>query len=170
VRGRERLCEDVGHDVIDLADEVCPARQHEALGSSEPGSRQQIAVEIPGDVPDAVASPQDWTEVPFPQPADVAERDRRVRSWRRRRRASDDLWDRRPAARGQRVMDQDQRPSRLKQVESQPIAASLGISQALVMCDKTNVASRRVIEASGGRPLDATDQKLRYWVPTARSR
>jgi len=51
-----------------------------------------------------------------------------------------------------------------------PIAASLGISRALVMCDKTNVASRRVIEANGGRPLDATERKLRYWVPTTRSR
>jgi predicted acetyltransferase len=51
-----------------------------------------------------------------------------------------------------------------------PIAASLRISQALVMCDKTNAASRRVIEANGGCPLDATERKLRYWVPTTRSR
>jgi predicted acetyltransferase len=50
-----------------------------------------------------------------------------------------------------------------------PIAASLGISRALVMCDKTNVASRRVIEANGGCPQDATDRKLRYWVPTTRT-
>jgi predicted acetyltransferase len=48
-----------------------------------------------------------------------------------------------------------------------PIAKSLGISQALVMCDKTNVASRRVIEANGGQLIDLTDQKRRYWVPTA---
>lgn len=51
-----------------------------------------------------------------------------------------------------------------------PIAASLGIFRALVICDITNVASRRVIEANGGRPLDATERKLRYWVPTTRSR
>jgi predicted acetyltransferase len=51
-----------------------------------------------------------------------------------------------------------------------PIAASLGISRALVMCDKTNTASRRVIEANGGTPLEATDRKLRYWVPTSRTR
>jgi len=51
-----------------------------------------------------------------------------------------------------------------------PIAASLGIPRALVMCDKTNVASRRVIETNGGRRLDATERKLRYWVPTGSSR
>ncbi|KAB8196386.1 GNAT family N-acetyltransferase [Nonomuraea phyllanthi] len=50
-----------------------------------------------------------------------------------------------------------------------PIARSLGISQALVMCDKSNVASRRVIEANGGQLIDITEHKRRYWVPTARS-
>lgn len=44
-----------------------------------------------------------------------------------------------------------------------PIAASLGISQALVMCDTTNAASKRVIEVNGGRLLDITKHKLRYW-------
>jgi predicted acetyltransferase len=49
-----------------------------------------------------------------------------------------------------------------------PIARSLGISQALVMCDRTNIASQRVIEAGGGRLLDITERKLRYWVPTTK--
>jgi predicted acetyltransferase len=47
-----------------------------------------------------------------------------------------------------------------------PIARSLGITEALVMCDRTNVASRRVIEANGGRLIDITEHKRRYWVPT----
>jgi len=38
-------------------------------------------------------------------------------------------------------------------------------SPALVMCDQTNVASRRVTEANGGCPLDATERKYRYRVP-----
>ncbi|MGP3920008.1 GNAT family N-acetyltransferase [Nonomuraea sp. 10N515B] len=50
-----------------------------------------------------------------------------------------------------------------------PIARSLGISQALVMCDTTNIASQRVIEANGGQLLDITEQKRRYWVPITRS-
>ena len=33
-----------------------------------------------------------------------------------------------------------------------PIAQALGIDEALLTCDETNVASRRVIEANGGRP------------------
>ncbi|MFC4111724.1 GNAT family N-acetyltransferase [Nonomuraea zeae] len=48
-----------------------------------------------------------------------------------------------------------------------PIALKLGISQALVMCDLTNAASRRVIETNGGQLLDVTARKRRYWVPTA---
>ncbi|MFC6081362.1 GNAT family N-acetyltransferase [Sphaerisporangium aureirubrum] len=47
-----------------------------------------------------------------------------------------------------------------------PIARSLGLSRALVMCDRTNTASRRVIEANGGELLDITARKRRYWVPT----
>jgi predicted acetyltransferase len=50
-----------------------------------------------------------------------------------------------------------------------PVARSLGISQAMVMCDKTNIASQRVIEAGGGRLLDITERKRRYWVPTTKS-
>ncbi|SDK85020.1 Predicted acetyltransferase [Nonomuraea maritima] len=49
-----------------------------------------------------------------------------------------------------------------------PIARSMGISEALVMCDKTNTASRKVIEANGGQLLDVTEHKRRYWVPLRR--
>jgi predicted acetyltransferase len=49
-----------------------------------------------------------------------------------------------------------------------PVAAALGIDPALVTCDLDNTASRRVIEANGGR-LDGTGEgKLRFWVPTGR--
>ncbi|MGR6968036.1 GNAT family N-acetyltransferase [Streptomyces cynarae] len=48
-----------------------------------------------------------------------------------------------------------------------PIAASLGITEALLTCDDTNTASQRVIEANGGRFIDTVGQKLRYWVPTS---
>jgi predicted acetyltransferase len=47
-----------------------------------------------------------------------------------------------------------------------PVARSLGISEALVMCDRTNIASQRAIEANGGRLWDITEEKRRYWVPT----
>lgn len=47
-----------------------------------------------------------------------------------------------------------------------PVAAALGIDPALVTCDATNVASRRVIERNGGMFSDQRDAKLRYWVPT----
>jgi predicted acetyltransferase len=47
-----------------------------------------------------------------------------------------------------------------------PVAASLGIDPALVTCDPDNTASRRVIEANGGRFEEAGDGKLRFWVPT----
>ncbi|QYC42183.1 Acetyltransferase (GNAT) family protein [Nonomuraea coxensis DSM 45129] len=50
-----------------------------------------------------------------------------------------------------------------------PIARALGIGEALVMCDLSNVASRRVIEANGGRLIDVTERKRRYRVPTAPS-
>jgi predicted acetyltransferase len=46
-----------------------------------------------------------------------------------------------------------------------PVAASLGISEALLTCDETNVASQKVIEANGGRLIDILQGKLRYWVP-----
>jgi predicted acetyltransferase len=48
-----------------------------------------------------------------------------------------------------------------------PMAAEMGINPALVTCDDTNVASRRVIEANGGVPIAPSGAKLRYWVPTA---
>ncbi len=47
-----------------------------------------------------------------------------------------------------------------------PVAASLGIDPALVTCDVDNTASRRVIEANGGRLDDTRNGKLRFWVPT----
>jgi predicted acetyltransferase len=49
-----------------------------------------------------------------------------------------------------------------------PVAARLGIDPALVTCDDTNIASRKVIEANGGILEDQRGVKLRYWVPTAR--
>ncbi|MFI9597458.1 GNAT family N-acetyltransferase [Nonomuraea sp. NPDC052265] len=47
-----------------------------------------------------------------------------------------------------------------------PIARRLDIDRALVLCDRTNAASQRVIEANGGRLLDVTERKRRYRVPT----
>jgi predicted acetyltransferase len=47
-----------------------------------------------------------------------------------------------------------------------PVARALGIDPVLVTCDVDNVASRRVIEANGGRLEDQRGVKLRYWVPT----
>ncbi|HZG07245.1 MAG TPA: GNAT family N-acetyltransferase [Streptomyces sp.] len=47
-----------------------------------------------------------------------------------------------------------------------PVARSLGIDPALITCDDTNIASRKVIEACGGVFEDRRGVKLRYWVPT----
>lgn len=47
-----------------------------------------------------------------------------------------------------------------------PVARSLGIESALLTCDVTNVASRKVIEACGGVYEDERDGLLRFWVPT----
>ncbi len=47
-----------------------------------------------------------------------------------------------------------------------PIAHGLGIDPALLTCDDTNVASRRVIEGAGGRFEDQRGHKLRFWLPT----
>lgn len=47
-----------------------------------------------------------------------------------------------------------------------PVARSIGIESALVTCDTTNVASRRVIESCGGQLDDQRSGKLRFWVPT----
>ena len=49
-----------------------------------------------------------------------------------------------------------------------PVAAALSIDPALVTCDDTNVASRKVIEANGGVLEDQRGVKLRYWIPTGR--
>jgi len=48
-----------------------------------------------------------------------------------------------------------------------PVARRLGIDYALLTCDDTNGASRRVIEANGGVLEDQRGEKLRYWVPTS---
>jgi predicted acetyltransferase len=48
-----------------------------------------------------------------------------------------------------------------------PIAARLGIDQALVTCNVTNLGSRRVIENNAGVLLDEQQGTLRYLVPTA---
>jgi predicted acetyltransferase len=47
-----------------------------------------------------------------------------------------------------------------------PHVRALGIDPALLTCDDTNVASRRVIEAAGGEFEDQRGGKLRYWVAT----
>jgi predicted acetyltransferase len=47
-----------------------------------------------------------------------------------------------------------------------PVARELGIDDVLVTCDLDNVASRKVIEANGGRFDDERDGKLRFWVVT----
>ncbi|MEU4115198.1 GNAT family N-acetyltransferase [Kitasatospora sp. NPDC028055] len=47
-----------------------------------------------------------------------------------------------------------------------PVAAELGVTDALLTCDETNTASRRVIEANGGRLTATEGSKLRYLVPT----
>lgn len=47
-----------------------------------------------------------------------------------------------------------------------PIAAGLGIPNALITCDYDNVGSRKVIEACGGVFEDRRADKLRYWLPT----
>jgi predicted acetyltransferase len=47
-----------------------------------------------------------------------------------------------------------------------PIAAGLGIDPALVTCDVDNVGLRKVVERNGGHLWQASDAKLRFWVPT----
>jgi len=47
-----------------------------------------------------------------------------------------------------------------------PVAAGLGIDQALVTCDHDNLGSLKVIEACGGVFEDRRADKLRYWVLT----
>jgi len=48
-----------------------------------------------------------------------------------------------------------------------PHAHRLDIDPALVTCDVDNLASVRVIEASGGLLEDVRGGKRRYWVPTS---
>lgn len=47
-----------------------------------------------------------------------------------------------------------------------PHARALGIRHALLTCDPTNTASRKVIEAHGGVLTDHDEHILRFWVPT----
>ena len=47
-----------------------------------------------------------------------------------------------------------------------PHVHALGIDPALVTCDDTNIASRKVIEAAGGELEDQRGVKLRFWIPT----
>jgi predicted acetyltransferase len=49
-----------------------------------------------------------------------------------------------------------------------PVANRLGIDPALLTCDVSNLASRKVIEAAGGVLEDRRGEKLRFWVPTSR--
>ena len=49
---------------------------------------------------------------------------------------------------------------------ARPIAHSFGINPALLTCEVSNVASRRVIESNGGVYENEIDGKLRFWVPT----
>lgn len=48
-----------------------------------------------------------------------------------------------------------------------PRVHALGIDPALLTCDDTNVASRKVIEAAGGVFEGQRAEKLRFWLPTA---
>lgn len=47
-----------------------------------------------------------------------------------------------------------------------PHVNALGVDPALLTCDDTNLASRKVIEAAGGVLEDQRKNKLRFWVPT----
>jgi len=51
-----------------------------------------------------------------------------------------------------------------------PVAAELGIDPALITCDAANAASRRVIEANGGRYAGRDGTELHFWVPTVEPR
>ena len=48
-----------------------------------------------------------------------------------------------------------------------PVAASLGITRALVTCDEENFASRGTIEANHGALEDVRGGTRRYWIDTA---
>jgi predicted acetyltransferase len=47
-----------------------------------------------------------------------------------------------------------------------PLARSLGIADALLTCLNTNIGSRRVIEANGGRFIGMSGPKRRYLIAT----
>jgi predicted acetyltransferase len=47
-----------------------------------------------------------------------------------------------------------------------PAMRNLGIRTALVTCDVTNTASRKVIECCGGDLEDQRGEKLRFWLTT----
>jgi predicted acetyltransferase len=47
-----------------------------------------------------------------------------------------------------------------------PLARGLGIGDVLLTCQVDNAASRKVIEANGGRLDDERAGKLRFWVAT----
>ncbi|MFF7946875.1 GNAT family N-acetyltransferase [Streptomyces griseorubiginosus] len=47
-----------------------------------------------------------------------------------------------------------------------PVCRRLGIERALITCDVTNTASRKVIEANGGEFEDRRGVKLRFWIRT----
>jgi predicted acetyltransferase len=48
-----------------------------------------------------------------------------------------------------------------------PIAAGMGIGRALITCEATNVASRKVIESCGGVLEDQRGRIMRFWAPTS---
>ncbi|HEY6746500.1 MAG TPA: GNAT family N-acetyltransferase [Mycobacteriales bacterium] len=48
-----------------------------------------------------------------------------------------------------------------------PVVHALGIDPALLTVDRTNIASRTVIERVGGILDDGDTTKLRYWLPTS---
>ncbi|MDF5757058.1 GNAT family N-acetyltransferase [Spongiactinospora sp. TRM90649] len=48
-------------------------------------------------------------------------------------------------------------------------AGAMGMGPVLLMCQSDNAASRRVIEANGGRLGDTVEDRLRFWLPTAKT-
>ncbi len=52
-------------------------------------------------------------------------------------------------------------------VESLGFAHGLGLESVLLVCDESNVGSRRVIEGAGGVYEDSRVGKRRYWIPTS---
>jgi predicted acetyltransferase len=60
--------------------------------------------------------------------------------------------------------------AKLLLAEGLRICSSLGISEALLTCNETNVASRKVIESAGGKlentVQDGEHRLMRYLVPT----